>query len=135
MSATLPFPLTPAGEHRPAIEALRVFVRGLTIQAEIGVHAHEYGRGQPLLIDVELEIDPAHCEHIGDTVNYETIVAMARAVAAQGHCKLVEAFADRLAQACLDDARVARVRVRVEKPQALAPDAAAAGVEIVMTRP
>jgi dihydroneopterin aldolase len=134
LSATVPFARSTPGDTRPAITALRVFVRGLAIRAEIGVHPHEYGRGQPLLIDVELDIDPAHCEHIADTVNYETIVAKARAVAAEGHCKLVEAFTERLAEACMADTRVSRVRVRVEKPEALAPDAAAAGVEIVMTR-
>ena len=133
MTATYPFPLSPAG---PAfqVEALRVFVRALRIEAQIGVHDHEHGRGQPLVIDVQLEIAAAHCLHIADTVNYETIVAKARAVAAEGHWKLVEAFAERLAESCLADARVSRVSVRVEKPEALAPDASAAGVEIVMTR-
>ena len=111
-----------------------MFVRGLVIEAQIGVHDHEHGRGQPLVIDAQLDIAAAHCEHIADTVNYETIVAKARAVAAEGHWKLVEAFAERLAEACLGDARVERVRIRIEKPEALAPDAAAAGVEIVMTR-
>jgi dihydroneopterin aldolase len=46
----------------------------------------------------------------------------------------VESFADRLAQACMADSRVTRARVRVEKPLALAPDAVAAGVEIVVER-
>jgi len=32
------------------------------------------------------------------------------------------------------DPRVIRARVRVEKPEALAPDAAAAGVEVVLER-
>jgi dihydroneopterin aldolase len=116
------------------VEALRVFVRGLRIDAQIGVYDHEHGRGQPLVIDVQLDIAAAHCEHIADTVNYETIVAKAQAVAAEGHWKLVEGFAERLAEACLADARVERVRIRIEKPEALAPAAAAAGVEIVMTR-
>ena len=43
-------------------------------------------------------------------------------------------LAERLAEACLGDARVERVLIRIEQPEALAPDAAAAGVEIGMKR-
>jgi dihydroneopterin aldolase len=48
---------------------------------------------------------------------------------------LIETFAERLARACLEDGRVMQARVRVEKPEALAPKAAAAGVEMILTRP
>jgi dihydroneopterin aldolase len=47
---------------------------------------------------------------------------------------VVESFAERLATACLGDPRVLKARVRVEKPLALAPHAAAAGVEITAVR-
>ena len=43
-------------------------------------------------------------------------------------------FAHRLAEKCLEDARVSRARVRIEKPLALAPHAVGAGVEIVVAR-
>jgi len=112
----------------------KVFVTGVKVEAEIGVYAHEQGRTQPLVIDVELDAPAAGAEHLADTVNYETIVDAARVIAASGHIGLVETFAERLAHACLADPRVSRARVRVEKPQALAPHAAAAGVEIVAVR-
>ena len=112
----------------------KVFVRALKVEAWIGVYDHEHGRRQPLVIDVELDIAASHCERIGDTVNYETIGESARAIADEGHIDLVETFAERLAQACFSDARVTRARVRVEKPLALAPHAAAAGVEITAVR-
>jgi dihydroneopterin aldolase len=113
---------------------LRVFVRGARIEAEVGVYAHEHGRKQPLLIDVELELAPHPVEHIADTVNYEAVIDKAKAIAATGHFKLIEAFAERLARACLEDPLVRRVQVRLEKPEALAPTAEAAGVEIVLAR-
>ncbi|MDR3512070.1 MAG: dihydroneopterin aldolase [Caulobacteraceae bacterium] len=131
MSATVPFPqAAPA----VAIESLKVFVRAARIEAEIGVYDHEHGRRQPLIIDVELDLAPRPIEHIADTVNYESVVARAQRLADSGHFKLVEAFAERLARACLEEALVLRVRVRVEKPEALAPTAEAAGVELVMAR-
>jgi dihydroneopterin aldolase len=115
-------------------EAARIFVRSLSVEAHIGVYDHEHGRGQPLIIDVELEADLAEPERLSQTINYETIATAAKALAAAGHVQLVETFAWRLARQLLDDSRVTRVRVRVEKPQALAPDAAAAGVEVVLAR-
>jgi len=112
----------------------RIFVTGLKVQAEIGVYRHEIGRVQPLVVDVELDVPTAGAGRLSDTLNYETILAAAREIAGGGHIELVETFAERLAQACLADARVTQARVRVEKPLALAPDAVAAGVEIVLVR-
>lgn len=122
----------PTGPGRMA--GVKVFVRGLKLEAEIGVYAHEHGRRQPLIADVELDIGAAGWERLADTINYEMIAEKARQVAAEGHFQLVEGFAERLGQACLEDERVARVRVRVEKPLALAPEAAAAGAEIILAR-
>ena len=121
-------------QQRGRVVAAKVFVRGLKLDAEIGVYAHEHGRSQPLVADVELDVAVGAWDHLADTINYETIAASARAIAAEGHFQLVEAFAERLGRACLEDERVTRVRVRVEKPLALAPHAAAAGAEIVLVR-
>ena len=112
----------------------KVFVTGLKVEAQIGVYAHEKGRNQPLIVDVELDVPASGVERLADTVNYEIVGEAARQIAASGHIGLVETFAERLARACLIDPRVTRARVRVEKPQALAPHAAGAGVEIVLVR-
>lgn len=122
---------------KPRLTRATIFVRAVRIDVEIGIHGHEYGRKQTLVIDVDIEM-PAGTrggfEHIGDTVNYERVVTTAKALAASGHFKLIETFAERLAYACLEDPLAARVRVRVEKPEALAPAAEAAGVELVVER-
>ncbi len=125
----LPLPAVDA----PRREGLTVFVRGLSIEAGIGVHDHEQGRLQTLVIDVTLDLTPAAVERLGDTINYETVAEAARAITAEGHVGLVETFAERLARACLADARVRRCAVRIEKPGALA-GAAAAGCEVVLAR-
>ena len=111
-----------------------VFVRGLSVSARIGLYRHEQGREQPLIVDADLEIETAGWSHVSDTVNYERVGVHARAIARAGHIGLVETFAHRLAVACLAEPRVFRVRIRVEKPLALAPHAAAAGVEIMLAR-
>ncbi|RZJ03723.1 MAG: dihydroneopterin aldolase [Brevundimonas sp.] len=112
---------------------MTVFVRGLTLDAGIGIHDHELGRLQRLIIDVTLELAPAPVERLGDTVNYETVAAAARAIVADGHVGLVETFAQRLAATCLADAHVRRCTVRIEKPGALE-GAAAPGCEVVLAR-
>lgn len=138
MNAPVPNATTPLQPSAAAgvirVEAAKVFVRALKVEAEVGVYAHEHGRRQPLVIDVELDVAATTGDHIGDTVNYETVAAKAQALAEHGHLKLIETFAERLARALLEDSRVSRARVRVEKPEALAPHAVAAGVEITLTR-
>jgi dihydroneopterin aldolase len=110
----------------------KIFVRNIAVDAEIGLYVHEHGRTQPLIVDVEIEADVAGFEEAGDVINYENVVNWTREVAASGHIKLVETFAEQVALACMRDARVISVRVRVEKPEALAP--AIAGVEILLRR-
>jgi dihydroneopterin aldolase len=125
----LPFPATGA----PVRESLTVFVRGLEVAAGIGVYDHEQGRLQRLIIDVTLDLTPAPIERLGDTINYETVAEAARAIVAEGHVGLVETFAERLALAMLEDARVRRCAVRIEKPGALGGDAVP-GCELVLGR-
>ena len=134
MAASSPLPF-PGADAAPGIrrESLTVFVRGLEVAAGIGVHDHELGRLQRLVIDVSLELTPAAIERLADTINYETVAEAARAIAAEGHVGLVETFAERLALACLSDARVRRCTVRIEKPGALE-GAVAPGCEVTLAR-
>ena len=126
--AAPPRPWTP-----PRHERLSVFMRGLELEAEIGVHPHERGRVQPLRVDVEAELAPGPVTGMADTLNYETLRALALALADRGHIELVESYADDLAAAVLRNTAALRVRVRVEKPEALA-GAQAAGVEVLLSR-
>lgn len=129
-----PLPRSEPDAGAARIIITKVFVRGLTVAAQIGVHRHEKGRTQTLVIDVELDVAVTDWSALSETVNYETIAEKARMVAAQGHRGLVETFAHHLAEACLEEPRVTRARIRVEKPAALAPEAAGAGVEITAVR-
>lgn len=110
----------------------KTFVRDIRVEAEVGLYKHEYGRTQPLVVEVELDVAPSGFEALGDIINYENIVGWTREVASSGHIELVETFAHRVALACMSDGRVLAARVRVEKPEALAP--AVAGVEITLRR-
>jgi len=109
-------------------QSLTIFVRGLRVEAGIGVYDHEHGRLQTLLIDVTLDLGPAEVRGLADTVNYEAVAAACRRIVAEGHVGLVETFAERLALDCLEDPRIRAVTVRVDKP-----GCAAAGVGCELT--
>jgi dihydroneopterin aldolase len=115
------------------VERLRLFMKGLTVQAQIGLYARERGRRQPLVIDVEVEVEPRSVHATEDTLNYERFAAEARALADSGHIDLVETFAERLANRLLDHPLVLSVTVRVEKPGAR-DGAAEVGVEICVAK-
>lgn len=133
--------------ERPNIHALRiadaargirhVFVRDLELDAEIGVHKHEKGRRQPIRINVDLSVaddGKPLSDRLANVVDYERVVDGIRKIIATGHVKLVESLADRIAALCLEDRRVDKVRVRIEKLKAFA-DARSVGVEIEREAP
>jgi len=113
-----------------------VFIRNLQVLAHIGIHGHEQGKPQPVRINVDLAVeDTVKLEDkLEKVVDYEAITKKIRDIVAGGHINLAETFAERIAQACFEDARVKSARVRVEKLHAL-PGAESAGVEIERERP
>jgi dihydroneopterin aldolase len=129
-------------QFRPASAAQRlrhVFIRDMVLPASIGVHAFEHQAPQRIRINLDLAVIddgllPAsraapQKEELSRVVDYEAVAARIRALVAAGHVRLVETLAERLAEACLEDARVRIVRVRVEKLD-IFHDVAAVGVEI-----
>ncbi|MFO0995579.1 MAG: dihydroneopterin aldolase [Alphaproteobacteria bacterium] len=109
-----------------------VFVRDLLVSCRIGVHRHEKRIDQPVRINLDLAVSEGSQplrDRLGDVLDYEEIVERVRRIAGRGHINLLETLAERIAGACLEDARVRSARVRVEKLDVF-PDAASVGVEI-----
>ena len=120
-----------AAAERPA-ETRRMFVRDLVLDCLIGVHRYERDGRQRVRINLTLDVletGPAERDRLADVVNYDTLVVRIRALAAAGHVNLVETFAERIAAICLDDPRVRRATVRVEKLDVF-DDTESVGVEI-----
>jgi len=110
----------------------RTFVRDLVLPARIGVYPHEQGAAQRIRVNVDAwcDDDPATdgVDRLDRVLNYERLRDAVHRVVGEGHVKLVETLAERIAAGCMLD-RVCRVRVRVEKLDVFA-DATSAGVEI-----
>ncbi len=120
-----------------------VFIRDMTLSAQIGVTASEKRAPQRVRVNIDLAVEddgarPLSRERVGQdrlarVVDYEPIAAAVRRIVAEGHVGLVETLAERIAEACLADHRVIAARVRVEKLEIFA-DVAAVGVEIERRR-
>ena len=114
----------------------RILVRDLLLMCSIGVHAHERLAPQRVRLNVEMDVtecDGAVGDDIAEVVSYEDVITGIKRVVAGGHINLVETLADRIAELCLADPRVAVARVRVEKLDVYA-EAAAVGIEIERRR-
>ncbi|HEY8729738.1 MAG TPA: dihydroneopterin aldolase [Acidothermaceae bacterium] len=99
----------------------RIALRGLTVHGRHGVFDHERANGQEFVVDVVLELDTsmaARTDALEDTVDYGKLAHTVAAIVAGEPVQLLETLADRIATACLTDARVIRAEVSVHKPQA-----------------
>ena len=113
-----------------------VFVRDLEIMALIGIYEHEKLKSQRIIVNIDLSVHEAEgpiTDEISHVVSYEIIAKKVEAIVAEGHVNLVETLAEKFAEACLRDKRVAAARVRIEKPDII-PNARSVGVEIERSR-
>lgn len=88
----------------------RVFIRGLELQARLGVHAHEKVGPQRIVVHVVLDVRDDGPEigpdALARVVDYEQVVLAARQAVSGGHVLLVETLAENLAALALRDHRV-----------------------------
>lgn len=105
----------------------RITLAGIEVFAHHGVLDHERDLGQRFVLDVVLEVDlaaAAASDDLADTVDYGELAGAVARVAGDPPVALIETVAGRVAEACLDDHRVAAVEVTVHKPAAPLPVAA-----------
>ncbi len=112
----------------------RIFVRGLVLPVAIGAYDEEQGVTQKVSFTIEAAVASSAApqrDALADVPSYDDLVGAVRAVVAEGHINLVETMAERIAERCLSDKRIASVLVRVEK---LERGPESVGVEIVRPR-
>jgi dihydroneopterin aldolase len=123
-------------DHAPDVTVVttRLFVRGVRAMASIGIHHRERTQRQQVVIDVELTVAQVGRDRIEETTDYGLVLIAVTETIAEGHVDLVEIFAERIGRCLLVHNAIEAITVRVTKPQALIPDADAAGVEIHLRR-
>jgi dihydroneopterin aldolase len=96
----------------------RILVRDLVLKCLIGIHAHELLAPQRVRINVEMAVYEQAgplSDDIANVVSYEDVIEGIKRMLAEGHINLVETLAEKIAELCLADTRVASARIRVEK--------------------
>lgn len=96
----------------------RIFLKDYVTKVEIGAFASEQGVRQRLRFNVSLDVRRFRAEY-GDeveaVVSYDLITEAIEALAAGPRIKLVETYAERLAERLLTEPRISRASIRIEK--------------------
>ena len=109
-----------------------VIIRDLRVEALIGIHKRERHVKQTVSIDLDIGLpgDTVFAsDRVADTVDYEQVALAIGRLAASGHFRLVETFADRIAKLVIADFQAPWVRVSAAKIGIL-PNAKFVGVMI-----
>jgi dihydroneopterin aldolase len=121
------------GAVDPTLGTDSIFVRDFVLPVQIGAYSFEHGHTQKVRFDVTADVlritkNPEDMRHV---FSYDIIMDGIRAIIARGHVELSETLAEQVAAHVLEDPRVVRVKVRVEK---LELGAGGVGVEIERRR-
>ena len=114
-----------------------IVIRELRVEAHIGIHRREHHVKQTVSIDLEIGVPGTAVfasDKVADTIDYEQVALRIRALAASGHFRLVETFADRIAALVINDLGAPWVKVSAAKLGILA-NAKFVGVTIERRRP
>ena len=111
-----------------------LFLKNMILDAHIGVFPHEQGVTQRIRVSVHFGVDDrtdlvVGPDELSRTVSYERVVQLVHRIVREGHVRLVETLAERIASGVLSDDRVRVVRVRIEKLDVFE-EIEAVGVEI-----
>ena len=114
----------------------KIHIRDLALRCIIGVNHDERTEKQDVVINVILFTDTRRAgqtDVLGNSVDYCTVKKAILSLVENSEFMLIEKLADEIAKVCLDDSKVQKVKVTVDKPGALRYSRSVA-VEIVRTR-
>ena len=100
----------------------KILIRDLRLRCIIGVNDWERKEKQDVTINVVIWSDLTEASKTDDirkTIDYKEIAKDIIKLVEKSKFLLVETLAERIAQACLQNGKVKKVRVTVEKPGAL----------------
>jgi dihydroneopterin aldolase len=124
------------GSEARAHRLRRLFVRDLETVGSIGVHEHEKRYEQRVLISADLWVRDDYdgvSDRLADVLDYGKVMDDIITLAQSEHVNLNETLAERIAQKCLADRRVERVRVSIAKPD-VTRSCKSVGIEIERSR-
>jgi FolB domain-containing protein len=114
----------------------KVIIKNILARGIIGINDWERDKPQDILINIDLYTkirEQAASDNISECIDYSKVTKKVIHQAETSKRFTVEALAEDIAQICLDDSRVLKATVRVEKPGAVR-FAQSVGVEIERSR-
>ena len=114
----------------------KIYIRDLSIRCIIGVNQEERTEKQDVIINVILFADTrkaGQTDDLDDSVDYKKVKKTILSLVENSEFLLIEKLAEEIAKVCLEDSKVQKVNVTVDKPGALRYTRSVA-VEIVRTR-
>lgn len=114
----------------------KIYIRDLALRCIIGVNHDERTEKQDVIINVILFTNSrkaGQTDVLEDSVDYKKVKKVILSLVEESTFLLIEKLAEEIAKVCLDDSKVQKVNVTVDKPGALRYTRSVA-VEIVRTR-
>lgn len=112
-------------------------VKNLHLRALIGVNDWERTERQAVIVNAEIEFDGEAAiasDHIDDTIDYRSISKKLIEHTENSHYELIEALAGNLLKLIMEEPRIQRARIEVDKPNAIR-SAESTSVEVMASRP
>lgn len=100
----------------------QIQIRGLMLHCTIGCREWERHERQNISLDIDIYADlrkPGQTDRLEDTVDYAALKKRVIGLVESSSFQLIERLAQRIAEVCLEEKKVVKVRVRLEKPGAL----------------
>lgn len=110
----------------------KIFIRGLTVETLIGIHAWEQRTPRPLIFDLELGTDireAASSDNVRDTIDYQAVSEAVAKFTKDNPVGLLETLAERLSRQLFRQFPILSLKLSINKPGAVA-GVKAMGVEI-----
>lgn len=97
-------------------------IKNLRLRTIIGVNEWERTRSQEIVLNILLEFDgrpAAQSDDVRDTIDYSALKRRLLQEVEQTHFLLLEKLADFVLRIAMEDPRVLRAQVEIDKPHAL----------------
>lgn len=111
----------------------KVLIRGLKVDATIGIHDWEKQIKQPVILDLDLSFDctkAGQSDDINDALDYYTVSQRLTHMISLSSFELIEALAEKCCQMLLANFPIEQVELTLHKPEAV-PNADAVAVQMV----
>lgn len=97
-------------------------IKNLRLRTIVGIEDWERKNKQDIIVNIEIEYDGSQAgdsDDIADTVNYKTIKQQIIKIVEESRYHLLDKLASEIVNILMEEKRIQRARVEVDKPRAL----------------